>query len=343
MTHTNSAEGDSQHNLSCADGEKHKLTENKETMPLEEQVPYNPGGARLTIVAILLLLIIIIVSIILGFLHHLVAQFLDLVIVFPIVIGMILSSTMKKVVLILKFPNPNFILYCALLAALLVYGTRLYCDSQQFRRTVITTIQSSSSVEGNSASPATEEIRDMFIHMSPASILIFYIRYTAESGIILGRPGKDGGIRVRGTLFWLLSFVELLVIAVITAGSRKILVDPYCPRCDRWKHETIIIQVPPERCMELMDKIRSQDWVGAADLSIEIDGKNHCDVIYIRCGQCADVTLTVKCTDNGKTRHVFSAALSPKSATSLVKALADEEEETTTDAASEDTSVSTGV
>ncbi|MDQ3815362.1 MAG: zinc ribbon domain-containing protein [Armatimonadota bacterium] len=300
-------------NRFCRECGQAMVVEEMALPPLQEAPPYHPSGRCPGLS--LVLGATVLGSLLLGVVYHFITRFIDLIILFPIGAGIAICVVLSAVIHAGKCRNPTLALVCALLAAVLTYGTRQYLDAVRIRSQVLQVFSQASTPQG------MPQLREMIEKELTPWVIMTKVR--PKEGISLGRRSRSGsGIPIQGMWYWLLVLVEMgLIAGTAAATARASAAAPFCENCTQWKSDTTLFRVHPSQCAALLEKVRAQDWEGAGDLPVggQIDDNNHCDVIIQRCGQCLDTTLTINSKEGGKTQTLFSAKVAPESVARLVQ------------------------
>jgi hypothetical protein len=292
------------------------MTVETETLPPLVDVPKNLSSGTVKPGSLgLLLLCSVAGGIIVGMIYYFIAQFFELIILFPIGAGFCLGFVLAFMITKLKVRKVALVVLITLVGGILVYGTKLFMESQKFRAQFIEYVQSDS--EGGAE--AAQFAGDI---LSPFDAFRLYIQMAAEQGIEISRAGREGGIPITGAFFYLLLLVELGLLSWVAIGmSAGAAREPFCEECDGWMGDAELIKAHPADAPALLELIRKQDWqaVSAFNFTKQPDEKNHAAVKIERCGTCLKTNLIFEATVKGRTKRELYARLAPESVARLTR------------------------
>lgn len=295
-----------------------------ELPPLQEIAPPRASGKCPPRAVLLLLLAGIVAPLIVGGVYHLVARFIDLLILFPFVAGAGTGMALAIAVGRGKCRNPAVTIVFALIAGVMTYGTRWYLDSQHRRPDMVAAFSEALATEQKL--PPAEARAALERYLDPIRTLRVYLELTAEAGISIGRRSSSisrrGGITLQGPLFWLLLLAETgIVVGVAIVFSKGAASGAFCEKCEVWESESTLFRVHPSQSDALLENVRAQAWEEIGNLPVggEVSDKIHCDMVITRCDKCADTRVTVRSKGGGGKRRLFHARLAPESVARLVR------------------------
>ncbi len=103
-------------------------------------LPARPAPRVTAASALLLLLGSLVLGVLLGVLYSFIAQWMDLVILFPLGFGLLLGALMAIPIYTAKIRVRVLVVLCAILASAFLMGTRVFCDSLQAREAMISNV-----------------------------------------------------------------------------------------------------------------------------------------------------------------------------------------------------------
>lgn len=305
--------------------------------PLQDAPPYKPSGKCPQNGLIMLLIAAVVGSLVVGVAYHLVTRMVNLLILFPLGVGYLIGMAMTYVIVKGKRRNTALVVALALTSCTLAFGTRFFCESLQMRGMFIQSLAEES--VGKSSTQLPQVKAEMAKEISPFRFFPAYLSLRAQAGISIGRSFSSSSTDMKGAgFFWGLLVLELaLACWVAVKAAHGAVTSPYCEQCQSWMSDTTIMRVHPSGSAALLEKLRTQDWDGAANSPVggSLDDKNHCDVNLSRCADCRDTFITLVSTTNGKTKRLLNAHLAPESVVRLLRALQPESVPTDAPAATE--------
>lgn len=209
------------------------------------------------------------VGILIGAVTSLVSNYIYLIILFPILMGLGLSLVMKPIVVSQKIRSPLFIILAGLFATLVTYGSLHFVDYLQFRNALAKEIQQQ--VVADYGEPAPKEevsayIDYLLVQETGMPGLIGFIMVEAKEGVSISRFGfgsSDSGINL-GAFTWLYWLVEMgFIFWTGIESSYKKSKDLFCEHCDAWVADgNHIGGVQQDSINLLMDRIQQRDFAG---------------------------------------------------------------------------------
>ncbi|MBA3530946.1 MAG: hypothetical protein H0T73_03345 [Ardenticatenales bacterium] len=168
-----------------------------------------------------------------GLLLALVAMFIYLPIVFPLVLGGIAGKLLADYIKKRGLPNPTFALSCALLMGLTIYGTSQFFDYQSFKREMRGALEERF---GEIEQTDFEEFTDYFLIENTGSPGYWgYLKLQAQEGIGIGRVARSSTFTLRGPGFWLYLLLDVGLLIGAAMVVVKLQTDnSFCPTCRSW-------------------------------------------------------------------------------------------------------------
>lgn len=270
-----------------------------------------------------------------GALYHFIARGMDLVILFPLGAGLLLGALLAIPIYTIKIRARSFVILCAILASVLLLGTRMFCDSLLERETLIGYVTGSLSLAktaraGGKAKVHMDEQVEARLrrHMSPFGYFRTYLKNAARSGIVIGDVGKSSkasDLVLRGPWFWASQILNLALIAAMAiAATLNYAGAPFCPDCRKWLGQMReVTKVHPDQSAQLVEKLKLKDWDGAAGIVGKgVDDKQQSVVSLASCPSCGQTQLKVKTTRGTTSKTVLEMPISAADATRLREARA---------------------
>jgi len=288
--------------------------------------------------AITLLCGSLVLGILLGAIYHLVARWMDLVVLFPLGFGMILGVLLAIPIFTAKIRHRGFVIFCAILASTFLPTTRLFCDSLRLREAMIEYhfarwSYATSSPGGSVAAGSYPEIPGVSLPddakaffrrtISPLKYFRAYLKGATELGVVVGKMGKSSpssDLVLRGAWFWALQTLNLVLIsATAIAAALNHASTPFCPICRKWlDNARAEIKVHPDQSGELVEKLKIKDWQSAANIAGKnAQDKQKCVVSVATCATCGQAQLKVKTTRGVMNQTILEMPISDHDAFQL--------------------------
>lgn len=281
--------------------------------PLSTPSSGGPARPAVTPASFLQLLPVLPVAILIGIVYHFIAQYLDLLILFPLVVGAcvggVLASLAKKHKVRSKFVLCAF----AIAGGLLSFGARWAGDAFQAREEFI----SSSASQLSNGNAALEAKAQTFLRNTypPAKFLPLYLQAVAKQGMTISSHGSSSSnAPITGTAFWVFVLADALIMCgTATAIAWGQATSPFCLGCDSWYGtEMTVSRLHLNQAGEAANMAKSGNWTGLGELRSEgATEKSYCDVLLSKCPSCSTGKLTVKSRSNNSVKTLWSNAVSP--------------------------------
>jgi hypothetical protein len=267
----------------------------------------------------------LILSLAFGWLYHFVAQWFDLVILSPMVLGFVIGAILAANVKPARCRNPRLMAILGALSALLAITIRYGFDSADFYRQLPQALVGQMRVE-DTGDPITLEqaqqaVQNRLKKIGPLRAFGQFMSIAADAGVTLKDShsySKENGTPISGGGFWALLAAETLLAMIVAGAAAAGGVNmPYCERCSQWFEPQPILIAPSTASEQMVAAARSHDWQGLMALKGQPvnDGKvvGWVTVILKRCGTCDDGvlegTLNTKKKDQTSTKALFAEAL----------------------------------
>jgi hypothetical protein len=233
-----------------------------------------------------------------GVLYHIVSLRLDLMILFPALLGFAVGGVLRMAALKSGCRRALFLVGVAILSALAAYGLRETLDTRHFQAFL-----NQRRTEG-----------------APALTFGDALRRRAEMGISFG--SRAGRPPVSGAGFW----IYILVQGALAAGVAAVTVAPvaglaYCGRCRSFVPTVPIFRANARDADGLAEAVRHQKWKEAQFLANRSSStpKDRAEAILIRCSGCGGCSLRVDVHQGRRSKKVMHVALPPDSLESLAR------------------------
>lgn len=167
----------------------------------------------------------------LGWLASFVGQWLYLIILFPLLVGLVLFWVGKEMGRFAKMRNPLLGGLIGLLSAIVGMGSNHYFDYLRFmeERNAIVSLVPGRRVQGKDAA--------LLAKIKKVSDFRSFMEFSAREGItISGREGR-GAFNLGYVGTWIYWLIELSVVAIMAAGGLiSGAQEPFCTACNSWKY-----------------------------------------------------------------------------------------------------------
>jgi hypothetical protein len=240
---------------------------------------------------------------ILGAAYHFVGRVFDLLILFPIVLGLAVGFVIKMAALRGRCRNAILLLAVALASGAAAYGFRQTLDTLQIR----------------------SELRKLLKEKSEVAVVPSFmdtLRLRAEIGIGIGRARSAKKNTVTGAGFWIFMLFEAAIVAGIAAASvRQVSLLAYCERCRGFVPSVPIFRVNGRDAGRLNSFIRHQKWKEAQEISNQASPSDtdRAEASLLRCGGCNGSSIRVDLYEGKRSKKVMHVALPPESLEALAK------------------------
>ncbi len=216
---------------------------------------------------------LLLVGILIGWITSLVSNFIYLILVFPVAMGLVAGVFIKSVVVREKIRSRFVVIATGVFAALLIYGSMHFFDYLKFRSSLAKEIQQRMVSEEGQAAP--EENVQAFIDYILVEETHFpgflgFILLEAKEGMSISEVGptsSDSSLNL-GAFTWLLWLVEMVIIGGISiASAHKVTRDLFCEHCDSWvPDQEHIGGVKPELFNQVSERLQCRDFAGLAQM-----------------------------------------------------------------------------
>ena len=253
-----------------------------------------------------------------GTLYHFVGRFLDLLIVFPILLGVAVGWALKLAALKGRSRQAGVLLAAAVLSGVAAFGTRQVLDTFHVRGDLKTILVAASKDATNDAD------RDR-LQLASESIGFFdALRVRADAGVGIGRArgGAKKTLNLSGAMFWVLMVVEAGIVAFFAAAAVfPISRIAYCGRCKQFVPSAPIYRVNGRESDRLAEAVRHQRWKEAQEMSDRATPSetDRTEATLLRCGMCRDSSIRVDVFQGRRHKRVMHVSVPPESLAALAR------------------------
>lgn len=327
---------------------------------------YRPSGACPPQALGRMLLATVLGAVVVGTVYHFIARYLDFLFFFQAAVGFALGFGLAWAIKTGKCRNPALAVSCAIVAAVLTYGTMLFLDSRAARPAMAQALTADIVTQLAQRSPHKAQLLDNEGNPTPAALaqlgpqaqplveqaltpwktLRIYLAASAAAGVNLKHNGVGKGIPIAGNGYWFLLLVKVGIVAVVASLiTYDAAADSFCDHCERWLLDLPMTRVHPAQSELLMQKATAQDWLGlmAVPVGPTMDDKTYTEVKLAYCSSCTGGLLSIKTRTDNKFQTLLDTRLAPPEGerfivASVAQGQADEpEDEFEADAAETDT------
>ncbi len=216
---------------------------------------------------------LLITGVIIGAIASFVGNYIYLILLFPMVMGLIAGFVLKSIVVSEKIRSSFVVVIAGIFSAVLIYGSMHFFDYLQFRNSLAKVIQQRAIAANGTAAP--EENVQAYIDYLLAEETNFpgflgFVLLEAKEGMTISEVGAGShGTPLNLKAFtWLLWFVEMCLIGGIAMGAAyKIAKDLFCEQCDTWvPQQEHVGGVKPEFLDQAVERIKCRDFAGLAQM-----------------------------------------------------------------------------
>lgn len=281
-----------------------------------------PPRPSLTLSALPALLLAFPAAIVVGTLYHFIGQYLDLIVIFPLVAGLCVGGVLAAMAKKQKVRSKPALLTLGVLAGALCFCSRWFADSLQTREEFI----SSYSAKLAGGNPAIEAKAQSVLrsHYTPLRFLPIYLQVAAKEGATITSTHDVGGSShnspITGTGFWGLALFDALIMCGTAAAvAAKQASAPFCASCDSWHGvELTVSRLHPSHADEAAKLAQARDFAGLGGLRGGVASeKSNCDILLSKCPDCQIGQLTVKRHVGNQIKTLWSGGVSPQETAKL--------------------------
>ena len=252
--------------------------------------PHRSDGGGASLAGILQLISILCsVGILLGLIVGFISQWLYLIVIFPIFMGLAVGWVGEKTIERYKIRKPWACGFAGFAAGCLCCLTMHYTGYQRFESSMdevppeVREIARHIDEVAAAGDQVPQEVRDLVkqLRADPKALAALqvngfwdYMKLQAKEGVTITEVGKGGNglnLGYEGSfIYW---GVEALILAAVAFGlMRNAAARPFCVDCQLWKTETPLIETtcPPK---PIVDAVRSGDLAALEQVLTKLDPK----------------------------------------------------------------------
>lgn len=194
--------------------------------------PYQPSNKVPAAGFQWLLLSSILGGLAIGGLTFAISQFIYLVLIFPVAMGLAGGVVSSFAIRQGKVRNPSVAAVFGALTGLILYGTAHGGEYIRFKQ--VTSQEINASI-GQNSMISTERIIDDYLQQETGSTgFVGYLKYSAKQGVTIGEVGRDG-FSLNETFTWVYWLIEFAIIeGIIFALAYGASKNPFCENCENW-------------------------------------------------------------------------------------------------------------
>lgn len=216
---------------------------------------------------------VLVAGILIGGVTSLISNFIYLIILFPLLMGLAMRVIIKSAVVSEKIRSPFLVIFAGIFGTLIIYGSLHFFDYLQFRNQMTKDIQAQVIAEYGEAAPKENVqayIDYLFVEETGVPGFIGFILLQAKEGVSISNvgPGSSGSEQNLGAFTWVLWLVEMgFIFWGSTESAYKKAKDLFCERCNAWIPEGDHIGgVQKESINQVIDLVRRRDFVHMLEL-----------------------------------------------------------------------------
>ncbi|RYG64826.1 hypothetical protein EON80_18490 [bacterium] len=282
-----------------------------------------PPRPKVTTLSFLGLLPALPVAVLIGIVYHFVARYLDLLVIFPVLVGVVTGGFLSALALKNKVRSVAAVAFVGVLCGLACYTSREFSDSLYARESMIGAAVKA--LGGNKLSQEMAIDKTFRTMYTPVGFFPLYLQSSARRGVSISSSHGGGKTPIRGWGFWALFVFEGLLItgtsAAVAASQAK---QPYCEPCDDWySAEKTVTRVHPDLGDAAVKLVESRDFAGLGALRGEgATDTMHCDVKVAQCDKCGTGNLTIVSTQDKSSKTLLESKSTSKEIETLEAARA---------------------
>ena len=289
--------------------------------PYAPEGGFDPTGLLISIVAMLL------AAAVTGFAAHLISQWIYLIFVFPVGIGLAVGYVGSAMAGRFKVRSPAMAGLAGFLGGVVAMASMHFFDYQTVRSLVedwpaeekafcqVSEAEFGEMVQKGTPQEKEDAWLEYKVYRASRSLPAF-MDFQAEQGVELKRAGsgdKTKGINLGYVGSWIYWVVEILLVAFLTYSVVKGRAsEPFCRRCQQWKQQRVLGSVGTD-VQGAAGALRSGDLARIRKHGSGIPDKSTEVIAYV-CPRCdsageVDVKLNVVTVEKKKTKKTTVAFL----------------------------------
>lgn len=184
----------------------------------------------------LLLLASLGTGIAIGLVEGYVSQWFNLLVIFPMVLGLGVGFAVGAVVEKKHVRAPLLAVGLAVAGAASGYASVHATQYSLYRDAVLDAIRADVAAQGGNASAVNDDLLDDLLEKETGSSgFIGYMKASSKQGTQIRRFGASSGLKMDGALYWIMLLVDL---GLAVGGAGYVVfgaaTTPYCENCRRW-------------------------------------------------------------------------------------------------------------
>lgn len=222
---------------------------------------------------ILLFGAVLLAGVAIGGLVSLIGNFIYLILIFPVFMGLAAGAVVKSVVVSQKIRSPFVVIAAGIFSALVIYGSMHFVDYLQFRNSLAKEIQSQVVAEYGEPAPREDVqayIDYIFVEETGTPGFVGFILLEAREGVSISHVGvpSSGSDMNLGMFTWVYWLIEMGIIGWGSIdAAHKASRDLFCEHCDAWVAQGVHIggmQIASTN--QAIEFINRRDFVGLAGI-----------------------------------------------------------------------------
>ncbi len=234
---------------------------------------------------------------VIGGIAQFIAQYIYLIILFPLGMGLLGGGVMTFAIRKGKVRNPLIAAGFGMLTGLSICGSMHGLGYVQFKQSATEQIVKE---VGPVRSKQSDQIIDIFLKEETGSSGFWgYLKYSAQEGVTIS-PRGNSELNLGETGTWIYWLIELIVIdAIIVAITYASAKHPYCETCDQWyDSEKYLGGISTKSSKSFLKLLNEGRFDEAGKLVDPIQGivNNSLEALVLNCSSCStgNPILTVK-------------------------------------------------
>ena len=241
-----------------------------------------------------------------GALYHYAARAVDLMIVFPVLLGLGVGWAIRVAAIRGRCHRAALLLGAAILSGVAAYGLRQTLDTVQFQKMQFARL--------------AEDARDRDLVSGKKTVILYGFWDALRDRHETGAAFNFG--HLRGRWFWFFLFVEAALVAGVAAASvRHVSRHAYCPGCRAFIPSVSVFRVNARDANVLADTVRRQQWKSAQEMSDRASAtpNDRAEAALLSCALCSISSIRVDVRRGRRSKKVMHVALPPESLKALAR------------------------
>ena len=231
-----------------------------------------------------------------GVVFGIIAPFIYLIILFPIIMGFAAGNVITENIQYTKIRNKYFVLFSSVLIVLTLYISFHFISYKAL--SAVTVFQ----VAGDFSDKSLEIGKNIFEYTikqeTGYSGFLGYILLKAQQGVSIGKIFSSNKLNLGPIFTWLYWLIEIGVICFITINvSKQALKKPFCEFCNSWYEENKYIgSVHNAQQAEFLDQIERKDFANTGAMLVENAESPSLELHLQYCNSCDQSDAFLKIT-----------------------------------------------